>query len=208
MVSKNHGNTFEWHPHVQTISWWCLPLPCQDDEMHSLYQDEEAVPIHLLNDLDTQPVTAEEVKKEAMKDPVLWRVRQHLLHGWPDKSNVDPDLQAYYSRKDELSKEDDIILWGSQVVIPQASDVRAQLLSELHSTHPGIVKMKALAHSYFWWPKLDSELELVVRTFPECQENQKSPTRCPCTPGSFPRTHGSRYTSTMWQSTGKKFQLV
>ena len=39
--------------------------------MHSLYGDEEAVPIHLLNDLDTQPVTAEEVKKETMKDPVL-----------------------------------------------------------------------------------------------------------------------------------------
>ena len=171
-----------------------LPLPCQDDEMHSLYEDEEAVSIHLLSDLDTQPVTAEEVKKETRKDPVLRRVREHLSRGWPDKSNIDPDLQAYYSRKDELSVEDDIILWGRQVVIPQAPDIRTQLLSELHYTHPGLVKMEALARSYFWWSKLDSELELVVRTCPECQENKKAPPRCPCTPGSFPRTHGSGYT--------------
>ena len=119
-------------------------------------------------------------------------MRQHLLHGWPDKSKVDPDLQSYYSRKDELSKEDDIILWGSQVVIPQASDIRAQLLSELHSTHPGIVKMKALAHSNFWWPKLGSELELGVRTFPECQENQKSPTPVPMHPWEFPENPWQR----------------
>ena len=172
--------------HLKADALSRLPLPCQDDEMHSLYEDEEAVPFHLLSDLDTQPVTAEEVKKETRKDPVLRRVREHLLRGWPNKSNVDPDLQAYYSRKDELSVEDDIILWGRQVVIPQAPDIRTQLLSELHSTHPGIVKMKALARSYFWWPKLDSELELVIRTCPECQENQKSPTPVPMHPWEFP----------------------
>ena len=128
---------------------------------------------------------AGEVEKETMKDPVLWRVKENLLCGWPDKSNVDPDLQAYCSKKDELSVEDDIILWDRRVVIPQAPDIRAQLLSELHSTHPGIVNMKALARSYFWWPKLDSELELVVRTCPECQENQKSPTPVPMHPWEF-----------------------
>ena len=46
--------------------------------MHSLYEDEEAVPIHLLSDLDTQPVTAEEVKKKTMKDPVLRRERASI----------------------------------------------------------------------------------------------------------------------------------
>ena len=163
-----------------------LPLPCTDSEMNNLDETQEPVSIHLLSELDTQPVTAEEVKRETSKDPVLSRVREYILRGWPEKSNIDPDLQAYYCRRDELSVDDDIILWGRRVVIPQASEIRTQLMSELHATHPGIVKMKALARSYFWWPKLDAELELVVRTCPECQEHQKSPTPVPMHPWEFP----------------------
>ena len=33
------------------------------------------------------------------------------------------------------------------------------MLDELHVEHIGIVKMKELSRSFFWWPKLDSDIE-------------------------------------------------
>ncbi|KAF2895775.1 hypothetical protein ILUMI_10399 [Ignelater luminosus] len=42
-------------------------------------------------------------------------------------------------------------------VVP--TKLRSLLLSQLHTTHEGIGKMKANAYSYFWWPSLDKDIE-------------------------------------------------
>ena len=51
------------------------------------------------------------------------------------------------------------------------------MLHILHDTHPGIVKMKSLARSYVWWPKMDTNLEEKVKSCATCQSHQKTP---PC----------------------------
>ena len=55
-----------------------------------------------------------------------------------------------------------------RVVIP--SKLREHVLQELHHGHQGIVRMKALARSYVWWPQIDRELEECVKTCSACQE--------------------------------------
>ena len=42
------------------------------------------------------------------------------------------------------------------------------VLDELHETHSGASKMKALARSYIWWPKMDSEIEEIARKCCNC----------------------------------------
>ena len=51
-------------------------------------------------------------------------------------------------RQNELSVQEDVLLLGNRVVIPPHG--RETLLKELHQTHPGIVRMKALAHGVIW----------------------------------------------------------
>ena len=43
------------------------------------------------------------------------------------------------------------------MVVPQKG--RAVILRELHSGHPGVSRMKALAWMFVWWPKIDEEEE-------------------------------------------------
>ena len=72
--------------------------------------------------------------------------------GWPD-TQLEEEFKPYRTRWKELSTQDGCILWGSRVVIPPQG--RKAVLEELHETHPGCSKMKALAQR---WPKMDQEI--------------------------------------------------
>ena len=52
--------------------------------------------------------------------------------------------------------------------------VGKKMLEELHVGHPGIVRMKELARSYFWWPNVDLEIEQTVRNCSSCQQVRKT----------------------------------
>lgn len=63
---------------------------------------------------------------------------------------------------------------------------RPQILKDLHHEHPGICKMKALAHSYVWWPGLDGEIENMVQNCAVCQAVQKVHSVAPLHPWRWP----------------------
>lgn len=64
-------------------------------------------------------------------------------------------------------------MMGLRLVIPP--QLRNQILVEIHTGHPGIVKSKAIARSYVWWPGLDKDIEEICRTCGPCQSNKPNP---------------------------------
>lgn len=83
------------------------------------------------------------------------------------------ELRPYFQRKDELYVESDCLMWGHRLVVP--SILRSAILNELHCTHLGIVKMKAVARSLFWWPQLDKNIEDLTKSCMPCLENKDNP---------------------------------
>uniref|UniRef100_A0A3Q2EGN4 Gypsy retrotransposon integrase-like protein 1 n=1 Tax=Cyprinodon variegatus TaxID=28743 RepID=A0A3Q2EGN4_CYPVA len=134
--------------------------------------DVASNPIYRVSYLDELPITAREIAKETEKDSVLKVVKQLVLTGWP-KHVQDEWLKPYFQRRFELTVEDDCLLWGLRVVVPKK--LRDQLISELHEHHWGIVKMKSLARSLFWWPAVDECIEQEVSECTICQKQRSMP---------------------------------
>ena len=134
--------------------------------------------VHLVEYLDSTPLSCTQIRTWTDHDPILSRVRRWVQEGWPaqDRRNQE-DLQPYVRRRDELSTEGGCVLWGSRVVMPEKGRKRA--LELLHVAHPGIVRMKSLARGYMWWPSMNNDIELRVKQCTTCQSSRKMPPVAP-----------------------------
>jgi transposase InsO family protein len=139
--------------------------------------------IMLMDMLNSYPVTSQQIKIWTDHDPVFSRVRDSVLKGWQD--STDENLKPYQQRKLELSVHDGCLLWGNRVIVPPAG--RARIKEELHSGHPGASRMKSLARSFVWWPRMDQELEETVKQCDVCQRSRHHPPVASLQPWEWPQ---------------------
>ena len=154
--------------------------------------DSDCIPgdlVHLLNHLSTTMTSSEHIKRWTDTDPILSRVRQYILQGWPT-TQLGEEFKPFKSRRGERTVLNGCILWGARVVIPTQG--QKSVLDELHETHLGASKMKALARSYIWWPKMDSEIEEIARKCCNCQQTSTAPAKAPLHPWEWPAQPWSR----------------
>ena len=57
-----------------------------------------------------------------------------------------------------------------------------------HSEHMSISKTKNLARYYVWWPKIDEDIETLVKSCESCQLNRNDPDK-----------HSTQYPAGPWQ---------
>lgn len=139
--------------------------------------------IHLMEQLDSSPVTSSQIKQWTEKDPLLSKVKDLVLRGGchTDVEVVTP----YHKYWSELSVHAGCLLRGNRVVIPPQG--RANVMELLHEGHPGNSRMKSLARSYVWWPGIDRDLEDKVKSCDLCQKIRHSPATAPLHPWEFPK---------------------
>ena len=136
----------------------------------------------MIRQIEALPVTAVELRSATRSDVILSKVLRYTKSGWP--VSVPDSLKPYFYRRNELTLEEDCVLWGARVVVPKK--LQERVLEELHTTHLGIAKTKALARSHVWWPKLDSAIESLVHSCTHCQANQATPQAAPLHPWLWP----------------------
>lgn len=161
-----------------------FPMRCEDDD-----NDEDGVSFLNFIEVETRSlVERKQIIVESRRDKLISRVVEYVQSEWPRMVQED-ELKIFYQKRDELSVEEGVLLWGYRIVVP--TKLRKMLLDELHQVHLGIVKMKSLARSYFWWPCLDRDIEDLGKTCELCIQ-QRPERNDPVSPWHLTSAPGDR----------------
>jgi len=127
-----------------------LPMPMSDSMFtpSSPFQEVYLLDPDMFNirQMEALPVTSEQLRNATRKDPVLSRVVDYTERGWLPAHQLPKVLRPYSNCRNEITLVNDCVMWGDRVIVPKK--LQDLILLELHRSHPGIGRMKALARSY------------------------------------------------------------
>ncbi|XP_060559067.1 uncharacterized protein K02A2.6-like [Ruditapes philippinarum] len=156
---------------------------CEISNITEGYMDyvcENAVPMAM---------TLDQIDKETSQDKFIQELIKCIQH---KKWLKNQDFKIFYKLRNELSVHNNIVLRGNRIVIPQG--LRPKVLQIAHETHQGIVKTKQMLREKIYWPGIDNEIEMLIKTCFQCQLVSNPPRQLPITPTELPETP--------WQTVG------
>lgn len=127
----------------------------------------------------------QQIEEETLVDPELQRVKQYIQHGWPISSrDVSPSLKPYLQTQSQLSLVDNLVTFGSRIVIPRS--LRKEMLGRLHESHQGVNKCRENAQMCIWWPGISKDIFAEVDKCLTCRQNRPSQRGEPLIPSPLP----------------------
>lgn len=123
------------------------------------------------------PVTFADLQDETSKCCTLKSLATYIESGWPSEHQIrDPDIAPFRKHRDFLITIEGCIFLGDRIVVPRK--YREKILKTLHEGHPGANRMKMLARSQVYWPKIDNDIENQVRCCERCAISGPAPAKC------------------------------
>ena len=99
----------------------------------------------------------------------------------PDLLRQGYDVDPWFAKPENLTslrKHNGLWYRQDQLVVPNALNMRAKIMYELHdapySGHVGITKTEKAVTRLFWWPRVRRDVTEYVRTCASCQRNKAS----------------------------------
>ncbi|KAF2888333.1 hypothetical protein ILUMI_17840 [Ignelater luminosus] len=125
--------------------------------------------LYSFNLINNVPLHNGDIVGALKKDNVLIKVVDMTISGWPNAIH-DQQIKPYFKKRHELTVEQNCLLLGNKVVVPEA--LRNRILELFHEQHLGIVRTKMLLRSYCWWPGLNDDVEKFISSCEVCQQTQ------------------------------------
>lgn len=95
-----------------------------------------------------------DLPKETKEDEVLSKILQYCYEGWPKISGLENNVKLYFSMKNEIMVNDDVLHYQHKIIIPR----KLLILKLLHESHLGITKIKIRAKYIFFWHGMLNEI--------------------------------------------------
>lgn len=144
-----------------------LPVDNPDEN----WTDVDPNYIYYFSNVEEKIIEFTDIVRVTKQDKILSKILNFVKDGrWPSYAYKENDYKYVASKRFELSIESNALLWNHRVVVP--TKLRSKLLNKLHESHLGIVKLKPTARSYFWWPKIDRDIENYIKNCESCKMNR------------------------------------
>ena len=167
--------------------------------------EEESGDIFHFTCVDKLPVSSRQIRESTRKHPLLAKVLDFTVTGWPERV-ADDALTPTLIRRRELSVEQGCLLWRLRVVVPPIW--RKRLMDDLHEGHMGMTGMKGVARSFLWWPGLDQHIEFCVRECAVCVATRNTPPVVPLETWSWPLRPWQRIHLDYAEKDGNHFLVI
>ena len=128
------------------------------------------------------------VVRETAKDPILSQLMRFVKEGWLHAFSE--ELKDFKKLENSLSTENGCVFYGLRVILP--STLRNHILKSLHLGHFGMQRMKQLARSTVYWPRIDFDIEDLCRKCTSCGQFQNKPDKPSIHPWMMPEKPWSR----------------
>ena len=111
-------------------------------------------------------VTPEELKEHSENDSVLQKVKSYVVDGWARRLEDEQLRGGFFNVREELSIGHDCCL--------ARCSLRCKVLAVAHEGHLGMVRRKQRCRGAIWWPRIDRDIEGLVRECEACILSGKS----------------------------------
>ena len=158
-------------------------LPVAADKNDYDYDDE--IICQVMCDAMCTSVTLNDLQKSVDRDPLFSDLKFCIQNGW-SKGKIGENLKPFYPIKDDLCVYNGLVMRNHRFVIP--NELTSKLVQLAHESHQGITRTKQRLRELYWWPKMDEQVENLVKSCIVCQSNDKSAKThfAPLKPVSYP----------------------
>ena len=128
--------------------------------------------------METHAVIIDKILAETKTDPQLQKVKERIIKADWEQFRQDMDVQPFISISQELYIAEGLVFRLKQIVIPRA--LQRKVIKAAHSQgHLGMSKLKQMIREKYWFPRMNSMIENIVKECFECQVTTKQSRREP-----------------------------
>ena len=138
-------------------------------EEHCCDDDDETIIRRIILDDLPEAVTLQMVQEETGKDPTLSKVREAILAR--RSCPAGPQFSTYLKIFDELVVEQEVVVRGQNIVLPQG--LVQDCVELAHRGHLGPGATIALLRETVWFPRMKTTVDLFVESCIPCQAAEK-----------------------------------
>ena len=210
-TSNEAADALSRHPHDQPVDG--DDLGEQEVDTHhfqaAVYQalTLQQVRMSAASQHDMENLHLQELRHHAMQDQTYQTLKTIITEGFPNQKCSLPDsVKRFWSVKDHLSIDDDLIVYGCRLLVP--STLQATMLSRLHNAHQGIARSQARARLTIYWPGIDQDIENFVGSCRHCQNHLPSNCKEPMICKQKPERPFQQIAADLASYGGKQFLIV